>query len=173
MVVLPYIDKILRVLYQVFAYISAFFLFLILVAVILQVGSRWLHLDILGVSEFAGYFMAISAFLMAPYALITGAHVRMDLFLSKSSGYIKKCIVSGCLIAGNAVSIYIAYYAVKYVQVSHMLGDVSQGIDATPLWIPQSGMAIGAVLFAVAMAHFTILRIFCGDTTLEQSGGEA
>ena len=54
-----------------------------------------------------------------------------------------------------------------------MLGDVSQGIDATPLWIPQSGMAIGAVLFAVAMAHFTILRIFCGDTTLEQSGGEA
>ena len=37
------------------------------------------------------------------------------------------------------------------VRVSHMLGDISEGSDAMPLWIPQIGMAAGSVLLAVAL----------------------
>jgi hypothetical protein len=43
------------------------------------------------------------------------------------------------------------------VRVSHMLGDVSESADATPLWIPQIGMAVGAVLLAIALAD----RLVC------------
>ncbi len=169
---LIYLDKALRKIYQFFASISAFFLLFILITVIIQVVSRWAHLDILGVGEYAGYFMSISAFLMAPQALLFGSHIRMDLFLSRATGGRKKFFMVLCLSVANAVSMYIAYYAVKFVRVTHMLGDKSQGIDATPLWIPQLGMAIGMVVFAIAMMHFTILYIMCGDTTLEKSSGE-
>ena len=31
-----------------------------------------------------------------------------------------------------------------------MLNDISTGNDATPLWLPQLGMAVGAVVFAIA-----------------------
>lgn len=39
--------------------------------------------------------------------------------------------------------------AVKATYWSHKLNDISQGQDATPLWIPQVAMCVGAVLLAV------------------------
>ena len=35
--------------------------------------------------------------------------------------------------------------------MSYQLNDISQGQDATPLWIPQLVMAIGGTLFALAL----------------------
>jgi len=40
---------------------------------------------------------------------------------------------------------------VRLAWQSWKLNDVSQGTDATPLWIPQIGMALGAVVLLVAM----------------------
>jgi hypothetical protein len=47
--------------------------------------------------------------------------------------------------------VYFCYYAIKATYWSHLLNDVSQGQDATPLWIPQLSMSIGTLIFAVAM----------------------
>lgn len=161
------IDGALRSVYRFCAGLSAVFLLLILLTILLQMTTRWVRIDLLGVSEYAGYFMSISAFLMAPQALISGTHIRMDLFLTNTSGVLKKIIFTLCLLVANAVAIYVAYYAVKAVQISHMIGERSQGIDATPLWIPQLGMGFGMTLFAIAMAHFSILYFVRADTTLE------
>ena len=40
---------------------------------------------------------------------------------------------------------------------SHEFNDISQGVDATPLWIPQIGMAVGAVVLAVAFLDDLLL----------------
>ena len=56
-----------------------------------------------------------------------------------------------CLAAGSFFACYLAWFSVKMVRVSHMLGDISEGSDAIPLWIPQIGMAVGAVLLAIAL----------------------
>jgi hypothetical protein len=40
---------------------------------------------------------------------------------------------------------------VRLVFLSREFNDISQGNDATPLWIPQLGMAVGAVVLLVAM----------------------
>ena len=162
-------DKALRAVYKFCAGVSAIFLFLILVTILLQMTTRWVRIDLLGVSEYAGYFMSISAYLMAPQALLSGTHIRMDLFLANSTGMTKKIIFTLCLLVANAVAVYVAYYAVNAVQISHMIGERSQGIDATPLWIPQLGMGFGMVLFAIAMAHFSILYFVTNDKTLEGS----
>jgi TRAP-type C4-dicarboxylate transport system permease small subunit len=52
----------------------------------------------------------------------------------------------------HAASSYLAWYAVKLVYWSRKLNDVSQGQDATPLWIVQTPVAFGAVLLAVCFA---------------------
>jgi hypothetical protein len=41
---------------------------------------------------------------------------------------------------------------VRLAWQSFNFNDISQGTDATPLWIPQSGMAIGSTIFAIAIA---------------------
>ena len=43
-----------------------------------------------------------------------------------------------------------AFYSVRLAWQSHGYDDISTGNDATPLWIPQLGMAVGAVVFAIA-----------------------
>ena len=45
---------------------------------------------------------------------------------------------------------------------SRKFKDVSQGQDATPLWIPQMAMAIGAVILAIAFWDNFIRVLFTG-----------
>jgi hypothetical protein len=50
--------------------------------------------------------------------------------------------------------------------VSYRLHDVSQGQDATPLWIPQLAMAFGTTLLAIALADRFLQIAFGGSWQL-------
>jgi hypothetical protein len=50
--------------------------------------------------------------------------------------------------SGASLSVY---YAVKTTYWSYKLNDISQGQDATPIWIPQLAMCLGTTVFAIAM----------------------
>jgi TRAP-type C4-dicarboxylate transport system permease small subunit len=67
---------------------------------------------------------------------------------------------------GLGLSLFFAWFAVKSVRISHLLADVSQGQDATPLWIPQLAMAAGTVLLAVAMLDHLVVTVRRGDPTV-------
>ncbi len=51
---------------------------------------------------------------------------------------------------------YFAWFAARGVRVSRMIGDISQGQDATPIWIPQLVMAAGVLLLAVALTDHLV-----------------
>ena len=44
----------------------------------------------------------------------------------------------------------LAYYSIRLAWQSHLFHDVSTSNDATPLWIPQLGMAIGTLILLIA-----------------------
>ena len=44
----------------------------------------------------------------------------------------------------------LAYYSIRLAWQSHLFHDVSTANDATPLWIPQLGMAIGTLILLIA-----------------------
>ena len=46
--------------------------------------------------------------------------------------------------------------------------DISTGLDATPLWIPQIGMAVGTSLFALAFLNDLVL-LLAGQTLRDAS----
>jgi len=48
---------------------------------------------------------------------------------------------------------------VRLVLQSHEFHDVSSSLDATPLWIPQIGMALGTSLFVLAFLNDLILLV--------------
>jgi hypothetical protein len=62
------------------------------------------------------------------------------------------------LLAGAVLSLMLAVYACRLVWVSFATHDISQGSDATPLWLPQLGMALGCVGLAVAVLHAALAR---------------
>jgi hypothetical protein len=49
------------------------------------------------------------------------------------------------------VAAMLAFYAVRMVLQSHEFEEISQGVDATPLWIPQLSMAFGTVVLLIAL----------------------
>ena len=57
---------------------------------------------------------------------------------------------AGCLLAGLAVSGTLTWYTLEMVWFSYSFGDVTQGLVPVPLWIPQSGMALGVVVLTLA-----------------------
>jgi TRAP-type C4-dicarboxylate transport system permease small subunit len=55
------------------------------------------------------------------------------------------------LVLSTLAAAVFALYAVRLSLNSREFNDVSQGVDATPLWIPQLAMAAGAIVLLVAL----------------------
>jgi TRAP-type C4-dicarboxylate transport system permease small subunit len=73
------------------------------------------------------------------------------LFLERFDGRFRRPLEIWSHAAGAFFCALLAVYSVRLAWQSHLFHDVSQGNDATPLWIPQLSMAAGAIVLFVAM----------------------
>ncbi|MFK8079813.1 MAG: TRAP transporter small permease [Granulosicoccus sp.] len=144
-------------LYTAGGVLAALFLIAILVLILVQMMARWTGQVFSGAPDYAGYCMATASFLAFAHALNRGAHIRVSLLLNVA-GRFRYALELWCFAVGAAASLYLAWYAVKATVWSRKFHDISQGQDATPLWIPQLGMSIGAVLLAICFCD-NLLRL--------------
>jgi TRAP-type C4-dicarboxylate transport system permease small subunit len=107
--------------------------------------------------EFAGYCMAASAFLALAATFGRGEHIRVTLILQRFTGRTRRLLELWCLGLAVLLSGYLAWFMVKNCIVSWRLGDMSTGLVATPLWIPQLGLAIGSVIFFIAILEKLVI----------------
>ena len=166
----------LDALYLAGGVIAALFTVAILVLIVLQMLARWTGQVFAGAPDYAGYCMAGASFFAFAYALNHGAHIRVTLAL-QALGRHRFWGELFCFAVGAVTTTFVARYAIKYTMQSHKFHDISQGQDATPLWIPQSIMAIGAVLLAICFWDHLIRLIFTGnhgmrEDLVEQSHAE-
>ena len=124
-------------LYLLGGILAALCLITILTLVTLQMLARWTGEVFPGAPDYAGYFMAAASFLAFAYALNYGAHIRVSLLLGALGRY-RFIGEIWCFAIGTALSVYFARYAIKTAYWSYRLNDISQGQDATPIWIPRS-----------------------------------
>jgi TRAP-type C4-dicarboxylate transport system permease small subunit len=141
-----------------------------------QMAARWSSLTFPGSTQYAGYLMASASFLAFASALNSGAHIRVGLALT-ALGRHRYWGELWCMIVGTAASCYLAWYAVRLVYWSRKLHDISQGLDASPMWIVQLPMAFGAILLAVAFLDNLVTLVLTGrdnvrDDTEAQSHAE-
>ncbi|WP_442597848.1 TRAP transporter small permease [Parapusillimonas sp. JC17] len=148
----------LDALYRVAGGLAAVFTVGVLVAVILSIATRQLGIHIGGLDAYAGYSMAAAGFLALAHTFKSGEHIRVTLVLSAlpAKGNLRLDIFAllvACVIAGN-----LCWFSIKLVLDSYAYNDISTGDDATPLWIPQLTMAVGTVIFFVAVLDETLRR---------------
>lgn len=129
------------------------------VAIVLGVAAREFGLDIAGLDAYAGYAIAAALFLALPMTLQRGEHIRVTLFLDKLPARPRALLEYWALGAGLALALYFAVFACRLVWISYTTHDVSPGADATPLWIPQTAMALGSLGFAMAFAEALLARL--------------
>ncbi|MFN3564926.1 MAG: TRAP transporter small permease subunit [Burkholderiaceae bacterium] len=118
----------------------------VLATLIIEVGNivgRQLGYSMAGVDAYAGYTLAAGSFLALAATLRHGDHIRVTLIIQRFTGRTRWWIEVFCLTVATGLSGYFAWFAAKLVWGSYVYHDVSQNVDATPLWIPQLSMAIG------------------------------
>lgn len=153
--------KLLNGLYEASAWLAGLSMIGILVMVLLTVISRLFGFSAPGTDAYAGYAMAGAGFMALASTLKKGEHIRVTLLLGALKGSALKTLEVIALVIATVLSGFLAFYASRLVWQSWEIDDISVGIDATPLWIPQVFMTLGTLVFFIA---------FCDELVLELMG---
>ena len=156
-------------LYDAAAWAAAFFMVGVLVMVLASVVGRLAGFNLRGSDAYAGYCMAAAAFLALAHTLKRGEHIRVELLLQRAR--LRRPLELWCHLAGVSFTGVLAFYSVRLAWQSYAFNDISQGNDATPLWIPQLAMAAGAIVLWIAMADDCI-RHLRRQVAPEKAGGD-
>jgi len=151
---------------------GSLFLIMILLLITAQMLARWSGAIITGAPDYTGYCMAAASFLALPYALNRGAHIRVSLLLSALGKY-RRIGEIWCFGVASYFAVFFAYYAIKSTRESYRFNDISQGQDATPIWIPQIAMCIGTVILAIAFIDHLLSLLFVGTHNIEEDALDA
>ena len=151
--------RFLDALYDGAAWLAALFMIALLVAVLLSIGGRELHFHVKGTDAYAGYFMAAAGFLALAHTFKRGEHIRVTLLLSALSPRARHAMELWALACSVLLSGVLAFYASRLVWQSRAFNDISTGNDATPLWLPQLGMAVGTLILFIAFVDEFVLEL--------------
>jgi TRAP-type C4-dicarboxylate transport system permease small subunit len=145
--------KFLDRLFEATGLLGGVFMIGTLLAVLSSIFGRIIPaLELQGTDAYAGYCMAASAFLALASTLRRGEHIRVTLIINRLPDGAHRVMDIFCHVIALGVTGVLAAYSIRLVIRSHAFVDVSQGLDATPLWIPQIAMAIGTTVLAIAFA---------------------
>jgi len=154
---MPQINNFLKKIYNLAGFIAAFFLVLVAIFILTGIASRIFGFYIRGLAEYSGYCMAASSFFALSYTFVNGGHIRITLFLEKISKSMKKILEIWCLAVASLFSGFLAFYFSKMLIISYKFQERSEGADEILIWIPQTSVAIGSLIFFICVVHQLIL----------------
>lgn len=127
--------------------------------VMLSILGRQFNFHVPGTDAYAGYLMAASGFLALAHTLKRGEHIRVTLLLANLKGRWKKGMALWALGFASLLSGMFAWSCCRLAWQSHTFNDISTSNDATPLWMPQIAMALGALILALAFLDELVLEL--------------
>lgn len=147
-----WLRRLLDGLYLGAGYVAGGFLVAIFVLMMSLAIGREIGFNIPAGDDFASWCMAALAFLGLAYTFKAGEIIRVGLIVERLPPRARRVVEIVCLLLGGALVGFFAWHAVQLALWSWRLNDMSQGVVAVPLWIPQLGMAAGLVILFVAFA---------------------
>ena len=143
--------KLLDWLYTGSGVLAGVFLILIAALSLAQICGRLFGFDAYSFDDFAGFCMAASSFLGLAHTYRRNEHIRVAILIDRLGGGRRRALELLCLAASTFLIAYFAWYAADMVLFSYQNNDVSQGLVAVPLWLPQGGMATGLAIMTLAL----------------------
>lgn len=154
--------KLLDRIYVASAALSATSMAIIAVIVVIQVSFRVINSIYFSIShenlalifpssaEFVGFLMVATSFLGLTYTLRKDGHIRVSILLNSISKKTHRIFEFICLSLGTIFTLFILYHAVFFVIDSYVYDELSYGIIAIPLFIPQIFMLLGVFILSIA-----------------------
>lgn len=157
--ILHFLGRTLDRVYTACGMIAAVAMVVLAICVFLSIAMRQLGLYVAGLTEYSGYAMGAASFLALAYTFRSGGHIRVALLRNRLTRPGQLALEIWSLALASILSSFLAYYLVRMTWTSWRFEEKSEGAAATPLWIPQSLVAAGATVMAIAAVHALILTI--------------
>ena len=151
--------KFLDGLYGAAAWLAGLAMIGILLMVLLTILSRLIGFSAPGTDAYAGYAMAGAGFMALASTFKKGEHIRVTLLLGALKGTALKVMEVTALLIATVLAGFLAFYSTRLTWQSWEIEDISVGIDATPMWIPQVFMALGSIIFFIALLDELVLEL--------------
>lgn len=132
------------------------------VMILYQLGGQFLPYIPRSADEFAGYLMGTSAFLALAHTFMAGEHIRVTLLVDRVGAATRSVLERCAVVLAAAMAAYLAYYMTKLAWQSWQFDERSSGLIALPMWVPQSAMALGAIVFFLAVVDRAV-RVWGGE----------
>ncbi len=100
--------------------------------------------------EVAGYLIVAITFLATADSFASGRFMRVDMLYARFSPVLQRRLTRALALIAASLCAAIGYYMLRLVGSSIANGIVSPTLAAIPLWMPQTMMAIGTFLLAIA-----------------------
>lgn len=137
-------------LYLWCGYVAAAFLVGIAVSIILQIVWR-MRGKTFEATEAAGLCLAAATFFGLAHTFVHGSHVRINLLTKKLPERFQRGVeILNCLL-GTIIVGFLASQMILFAVQSFSFHDISPGLLAMPMWIPQAGAAAGITVLAIAL----------------------
>jgi len=153
------VRRTLDALYRVSGVVAACCLALIAGLVLVQIVGRMAGVLVAGADDLASYALVATSFLALAYTLKSGGHIRVALLLRRLPPRPRRLAELGALALGSAITLYFTWFAIELARLSWRFGDMSQGVLPIPLWLPQSVMAVGLIIFAIALLDELVIAL--------------
>jgi TRAP-type C4-dicarboxylate transport system permease small subunit len=163
------LTRTLHAIYQAAGVLAGVFLVAICVIVTAQIVARQFETIIPSADQFAGFCLAATSFLGLAYSFRSGSHIRVTLFTQALSGLAARLMIILALAVAAAISALLAWETVAMVVQNASRGEVTSGLVPVPLWIPQTGMAVGLTLFAVAILEDLVSAVLGRPTAFDKA----
>lgn len=138
---------------------GALFLLLIGALILAQALGRLVGITVPDANELAGFSVAAGGFLALGPTLRHGGHIRVTLLTARLAARWRRAVELAALTVSIALASYFTYWVADMAIEAVRFNDVSPGVLAFPLWIPQAGMAVGLAGLLLALIEALVLRV--------------
>jgi TRAP-type C4-dicarboxylate transport system permease small subunit len=138
-------------LYRATAFLAVAALVAIAGIILADVILRQFGGQIRSSDDFAGFALVATGMLGLAPTYRRGDHIRVGLLIDRLTGASRRAVEIACLTFGVAAVGWASWWAGRFVYDSWRFHEVSQGLVAVQLWIPQFFMFFGLFVLLVAM----------------------
>lgn len=120
----------------------------------LMIGQALLRLNgtlVRGADDITAWSCAGAAFLPLAATFKRGELVRMGMLIDQFSDRTARWIELAALTMCGAIAVFMAYWLWFMVYESYIYDERAQGLLPIPIWIPQTPVAFGALVLAIAL----------------------
>lgn len=154
--------RLLDMLYLGAGLLAGLFLVTVFLLMLALSAGRQVGVNVPDGTDFAAWSMVAMSFLGLAHTFKSGDLIRVGLLLDRFKGRTRQAMELFALTISGAFTAYFTWYSVQLTYDSWKFLDMSQGVLAVPLWIPQSGMAIGLAILLVSVVD-EIIRVARGQ----------